>query len=212
MAGKAKVDKLKAKDPVTSVPVVKQESEIEKGLCATCLHEAYCTFPRQLNHPVRECGEFEGLEQRDVIAEKVTAILLKDTEVLCRIYDGEEDEEEADVSSTRPKERGETVDTLTPNVAEKDITRTPSKVMVPHGLCVTCKNVVDCVFPREEGKAIRFCEEFDGEVKTESKVAKPVATKPVLNEAKGLCRTCESFATCVFPKSEAGVWHCEEYK
>ena len=205
MSDKVKLNK------VTSVPA-RQESEIEKGLCTTCLHQAYCTFPRQLSHPVRECDEFEGLEQRDVIAERITAILLKDTEVLCRVYDGEEDEE-ADASSTRAKKRGETMNTLTAHAVKKDINKAPNKVMIPHGLCVTCKNVVDCVFPREEGKAILFCEEFEGEVKDETKkVVKSAASKPVLNDAKGLCRTCESFATCVFPKTESGVWHCEEYK
>jgi hypothetical protein len=198
-------------DKVTRVPA-KQESEIEKGLCSTCLHQAYCAFPRQLSHPVRECDEFEGLEQQDVIAERITAILLKDTEVLCRVYDGEEDEE-ADASGTRSKKRGETMDTLTTHVVEKNINKAPNKVMIPHGLCVTCKHVVDCVFPREEGKAILFCEEFEGEVKVETKkVVKPAAPKPVLNDAKGLCRTCESFSTCAFPKAESGVWHCEEYK
>lgn len=28
---------------------------------------------------------------------------------------------------------------------------------------------------------------------------------------KGLCANCASRATCLLPKTEGGVWHCEEY-
>ena len=31
------------------------------------------------------------------------------------------------------------------------------------------------------------------------------------NSFKGLCRNCENRETCLLPKSEAGVMHCEEY-
>jgi hypothetical protein len=30
-------------------------------------------------------------------------------------------------------------------------------------------------------------------------------------ELKGLCVNCANRYTCLFPKSEGGVWHCEEY-
>ena len=31
------------------------------------------------------------------------------------------------------------------------------------------------------------------------------------SEFKGLCVNCASRHTCLFPKNEGGVWHCEEY-
>jgi len=30
-------------------------------------------------------------------------------------------------------------------------------------------------------------------------------------EFKGLCVNCANRHTCLFPKCEGGVWHCEEY-
>jgi hypothetical protein len=30
-------------------------------------------------------------------------------------------------------------------------------------------------------------------------------------EYKGLCVNCANRETCLLPKSEGGVWHCEEY-
>ena len=30
-------------------------------------------------------------------------------------------------------------------------------------------------------------------------------------ELKGLCVTCANRQVCLFPKSEGGVWHCEEF-
>ena len=30
-------------------------------------------------------------------------------------------------------------------------------------------------------------------------------------EFKGLCVNCANRHTCLFPKPEGGVWHCEEY-
>jgi len=29
---------------------------------------------------------------------------------------------------------------------------------------------------------------------------------------KGLCATCGNVNGCIFPKDEAGIWHCEEYR
>lgn len=30
-------------------------------------------------------------------------------------------------------------------------------------------------------------------------------------DCKGLCVNCANRQTCLFPKPEGGVWHCEEY-
>ena len=32
------------------------------------------------------------------------------------------------------------------------------------------------------------------------------------NKYKGLCKDCKNRKTCTYPKSEGGVWHCEEYQ
>ena len=36
----------------------------KKGLCSTCLHEKYCTFPRRF--PVLQCDEFDGFESSPI--------------------------------------------------------------------------------------------------------------------------------------------------
>jgi hypothetical protein len=28
----------------------------------------------------------------------------------------------------------------------------------------------------------------------------------------GICSNCDNCRTCVFPKPEGGIWHCEEYQ
>ncbi len=28
----------------------------------------------------------------------------------------------------------------------------------------------------------------------------------------GLCKNCEKRTVCTYPKSPAGIWHCEEYE
>ena len=41
----------------------------------------------------------------------------------------------------------------------------------------------------------------------------PTETAPAESEShhKGLCVNCDNRDTCAFPRSEAGVWFCEEY-
>ncbi len=41
----------------------------------------------------------------------------------------------------------------------------------------------------------------------------PKRTRPDENEKefKGLCVNCANRHTCLLPKNEGGVWHCEEY-
>jgi len=90
-----------------------------------------------------------------------------------------------------------------------------------HSLCSTCKNASFCAFPRDTGKPVFYCEEFEIEkpapIKTTRK-ERPQATESYATEGKdstkfiGLCSDCENRQTCVFPKSEGGVWHCEEYQ
>jgi hypothetical protein len=88
------------------------------------------------------------------------------------------------------------------------------------GLCSGCKNAPGCVFPREPGKPLLECAEFEGFPSAPSSF--PKANVPPVDspkgsarekvKLKGLCKDCENRRTCTFPKSEGGVWHCEEYQ
>ena len=82
------------------------------------------------------------------------------------------------------------------------------------GLCLTCKHSTNCVYPKSKSKPTMFCEEFDVEEgKTMSFIPpKKESAKVEECEFKGLCKNCEHRKTCTLPKTEGGVWHCEEYK
>ena len=100
------------------------------------------------------------------------------------------------------------------------------------GLCSTCKNASFCAFPRDTDKPVFYCEEFEigpasagyiylpeGSAPTRTtRKERPQATESYVTEGKdstnfiGLCSDCDNRQTCVFPKPEGGVWHCEEYR
>jgi hypothetical protein len=82
-------------------------------------------------------------------------------------------------------------------------------------LCVTCNNSATCMYLKNKKSPIYECEEFDGYAvpPTESMpFLSPKVEKAGNAEFKGLCVNCESRETCTFPKSEGGIWHCEDYK
>jgi hypothetical protein len=88
------------------------------------------------------------------------------------------------------------------------------------GLCSTCNNNSTCSFIRDHEKPVLHCEEFDDYIKpitinkniaTTTPLASPVIKKKDIEKFKGLCVNCENRAICKLPKSETGVWHCEEY-
>jgi len=88
------------------------------------------------------------------------------------------------------------------------------------GLCATCNNSSFCVYRSRRGFDAVYCEMFDyyspnGHRDKNSDVivtAQKVATKKKTPaKLKGLCENCEHRETCVLPKPEGGVWHCEEY-
>jgi len=90
---------------------------------------------------------------------------------------------------------------------------------VYRGLCSTCKHAPTCAFPREPQRPAFFCEEFEIERAPATKrdgEANPFLASfvPAKESAKlsGLCSDCEGRQTCVYPKPEGGVWHCEEYQ
>lgn len=89
------------------------------------------------------------------------------------------------------------------------------------GLCSTCKHASTCTFPRDPKRPAFYCEEFEIEITTSRKMTKDDAsrlTESSVAEVKGssmligLCSDCQNSRTCVFPKPEGGIWHCEEYQ
>jgi len=91
------------------------------------------------------------------------------------------------------------------------------------GLCATCSNLAECTFPRNSESPIMHCDEFCGYEmkglvltdqdlvpKQKSRTTIPVAPSP--SKYNGLCMNCDNSEGCTFPRSESGVWHCEEYK
>jgi len=92
---------------------------------------------------------------------------------------------------------------------------------VHRGLCATCKHASTCTFPRDFQKPAFYCEEFEIETAPAGKAAgddRRLPTESYVADVKesarlvGLCSDCENRKTCVFPKPEGGVWHCEEYQ
>ena len=92
------------------------------------------------------------------------------------------------------------------------------------GLCATCKNNPFCTFPRHPTWPVLQCEEFEGEEMNLKRTpcegfSPPIAPRiwpnpgeGMYKKGMGLCSNCENCETCTFPKSEGGVWHCEEYR
>jgi len=91
------------------------------------------------------------------------------------------------------------------------------------GLCSTCNNAAGCTHLQRAKFPVLQCEEFDAYQPPRSKAGGQSAVSagsPLGSDAgegdsskyKGLCQDCEHRSTCTFPKSEGGVWHCEEYR
>ena len=84
-------------------------------------------------------------------------------------------------------------------------------------LCSNCDNGDACCGRTRPTRPIFFCEEFvvfGAEPASEpdrSAEAKPRKAWSA-NGHIGLCVNCENAKTCVLPKPEGGVWHCEEYR
>ncbi len=83
------------------------------------------------------------------------------------------------------------------------------------GLCATCVNASGCTFPRDPGRPILSCDEFDVAGKLPTRAFTPAIPAPDPQDAedmelKGLCRQCAIRITCRYPKPEGGVWYCDE--
>jgi hypothetical protein len=88
------------------------------------------------------------------------------------------------------------------------------------GLCMSCQNAGECTFPRDPARPVWQCEEFTGYGGSPERVSfegsSPsrtgfIAQERDLGPGIGLCKNCANRETCNFPKSEGGVWRCEEY-
>lgn len=92
------------------------------------------------------------------------------------------------------------------------------------GLCLCCLCSSVCTYPRDPGRPVLQCEEFEGISMPENKTMGCVVPPHVyhisesalgpqnLSAIRGLCASCDGLNTCAYPKPEGGVWHCEEFR
>ncbi|MHC4608385.1 MAG: hypothetical protein ACYTAF_15855 [Planctomycetota bacterium] len=84
-------------------------------------------------------------------------------------------------------------------------------------ICSTCIHTRTCIHRIRSQRPIHYCEEFAiapyvapaGPV-VQEKTSGPGPEKGE-EHLKGLCINCENRKGCKLPKTEGGVWHCEEY-
>ncbi len=85
-----------------------------------------------------------------------------------------------------------------------------------NGLCLTCAYSGRCAFRKNARSGTNFCEEYKTHDRPApvlpSALVSPVPVKNRPSRVKGLCGNCSQYGNCGFPKPEAGVWHCEEYR
>jgi len=91
------------------------------------------------------------------------------------------------------------------------------------GLCACCNSAPTCTYPREFGRTILECDEFDGITPPLKRRIRRIDSRPQnrfsgiapnaqnMGILTGLCAYCGGLKTCTYPKPEGGVWHCEEY-
>jgi len=92
------------------------------------------------------------------------------------------------------------------------------------GLCCDCENRHTCMYLRSSECGVWHCNEYAGfEVRCHvpAESSRPAARPDARDERppgvssvklKGLCSNCDDRHTCMYPKPEYGVWHCEEYR
>lgn len=96
------------------------------------------------------------------------------------------------------------------------------KRLALEGLCASCRKASHCTFPREPGRPVLQCEEFEGwpsEPRADPPRDVPTkAERAARDEQKGrdrvlgLCANCKHRDTCTFPRPAGGVWRCDEYE
>jgi hypothetical protein len=96
-------------------------------------------------------------------------------------------------------------------------------ISAQRGLCSACKGEPTCIYPRDSGRPILNCEEFElcfmPPPETTGIASAPAdcldsgfpAQEEHSSSYPGLCANCENRETCIYPKPEGGIWHCDEY-
>jgi hypothetical protein len=142
----------------------------------------------------------KGEDQMKTMIQQKTTIRPQPEEIAVRQQDSEEKVE----ITPQPQE--------VPQETSKEVT--PSM-----GLCATCNEAPDCAYAQQATTPVLFCEMFDAsespeQTSTDEREPDPqiatAAAQP--SELKGLCVNCDNRHSCVFPKPEEGIWHCEEYR
>jgi len=81
-------------------------------------------------------------------------------------------------------------------------------------LCSTCNHLRTCETRGTARRPVFYCEEFDAYVPVAARPASASEPEKKAGPDKygGLCCNCDNRHTCVVPKPESGIWHCEEYR
>ena len=80
-----------------------------------------------------------------------------------------------------------------------------------NGLCLNCRNNVNCVLMTSKTPILE-CEEYAFEPGSNLRVHHTESVQEVATgNFMGLCMNCDLRDSCTLPRSESGVWHCEEY-
>jgi hypothetical protein len=86
------------------------------------------------------------------------------------------------------------------------------------GICPSCENPPLSSYIHDSRTPMSFCEGLANKdipkAATKTGIKQEVITSGQVPSERynGLCTTCEVLNDCVFPKDEAGIWHCEEYR
>ncbi len=85
------------------------------------------------------------------------------------------------------------------------------------GICASCRHMATCIYMKELPRPVLSCDLFEGHAVQKSEAVPRNAGNgrlPRSNPRKftGLCASCQKIETCIYPKPEGGVWHCEEYE
>lgn len=90
--------------------------------------------------------------------------------------------------------------------------------LIAASLCANCKHQSDCVYLLKASSPIIECELHECGlpskprlVVVKKRIPADSAEQLTADEPLGLCMNCANFGTCMLPKHEGGVWHCEEY-
>ena len=86
-------------------------------------------------------------------------------------------------------------------------------------LCVNCRHKESCMFLKDAKRPILFCETYEVcPVQNSGVIDMPTERRDrekrglESEKYKGLCSDCLHRETCMIPKPEGGIWHCEEYE